>query len=242
MTGQADSRRGRAGSGGPRRRRFSDPFRFDRSLLEEVRLSGGGDRSGGLLVAGADEAGRGCLAGPIVAAAVVFDYGRPPRAELKGLTDSKLLSRAMRESMYHSIMCSAPRVTWVACSAPTIDAQGLHCCNLSALSRALELLHGDYRFAIVDAFDLHRADLRARGIVGADFKSAVVAAASVVAKVVRDRLMRNMDPRHPGYGFAEHVGYATGQHREALLEKGPCALHRRSFQGVSDQQLRLLEG
>jgi ribonuclease HII len=171
----------------------------------------------------------------------VFDYEQAPFERLKGLTDSKLLSLQAREAMYTGIMRSALRVSWVACSASTIDQCGLHKSNLFALSRALELLEGDYDYAIIDAFDLKRADLRAKGIVGADFKSAAVAAASVVAKVVRDRLMKNIAPLHPGYGFEEHVGYGTGRHREALLLHGPCPLHRLSFQGVGTQQLGLLE-
>lgn len=230
-----------------RRRRASDPFRYDKSLLAEYARCGRGRLDDGLLdearsdlrLAGADEAGRGCLAGPLVAAAVVLDYGRAPFPLLKGLTDSKLLTLEAREAMYQGIMRSALRVTWVACSPETIDTVGLHRSNLAALRRALELLGDDYRIAIVDGFDLARSDLRAQAIIGADFKSAAVAAASVVAKVVRDRLMRRLASLHPGYGFEEHVGYATGRHREALLEIGPCVLHRRSFQGVGTQQLEL---
>ena len=236
--GPSEGRRPSASS--HRARRVSDPFRFDRALLDEERRRSPEDRNEGLRLAGADEAGRGCLAGPLVAAAVVLDYSRAPFLGLKGLTDSKLLSLEARETMYGGVMCSALRVAWVACSPATIDERGLHRCNLLALGRALELLEDDYRFAIVDGFDLRRDDLRARGIVGADFKSAAVAAASVVAKVVRDRLMKRMASLHPGYGFEEHVGYGTGRHREALLRNGPCPLHRLSFRGVGTQQLELL--
>ena len=207
-------------------------------------LTNGQNPPGGgvsLCLAGVDEAGRGCLAGPLVAAAVVFDYERLRPAALQGLTDSKLLSPRAREALYEVIVCSAARVSWVACSAATIDEQGLHRTNLLALARAVELLEDDYRLAVVDGFELGRNELRTRAIVGADFKSAVVGAASVVAKVVRDRLMRSLAPLHPGYGFGDHVGYGTGRHREALLRYGPCPLHRLSFQGVGNRQLELLE-
>lgn len=204
-------------------------------------LRAAADQGADLRLAGTDEAGRGCLAGPLVAAAVVLDYSEPGLAALKGLTDSKLLTVAVREAMFGRILISARRVSWTACSPQTIDERGLHKCNLACLARSLELLEGDYRLAVVDGFDLRRPDLDARAIVGADYKSAAVAAASVVAKVVRDRLMRALDQFHPQYGFAEHVGYATRRHRDALRENGPCRLHRMSFQGVSTTQLELWE-
>jgi ribonuclease HII len=224
MAAKALSKRGRA----------TDPFKFDRAFLTED-LPGAAD----LRLAGTDEAGRGCLAGPLVAAAVVLDYSTFAAAALRGLTDSKLLTPAGREDLYPRILQAARRVAWTACSPRTIDEVGLHKCNLAVLCRTLELLDNDYRMAIVDGFDLKRIDLRAKAIVGADYKSAAVAAASVVAKVVRDRLMRTLDRLHPEYGFAEHVGYATQRHREALRAMGPCRLHRMSFQGVGVTQLEL---
>jgi ribonuclease HII len=219
-----------------KRGRISDPFKFDRALLAESDPD-----AVDLRLAGTDEAGRGCLAGPLVAAAVVLDYSLPSFPALKGLTDSKLLSPAAREAMYGNILLSASRVTWISCSSHTIDEVGLHRCNVAAPERALELLEGNYRLAVVDAFDLKRPDLASRAIIGADYKSAAVAAASVAAKVVRDRLMRVLDPLHPEYGFAEHVGYGTPRHREALRVNGPCRLHRMSFQGVGVTQLGLWE-
>ncbi len=227
---------------GPRRnpargkRRLCDPFRFDRGLLAEHTPA---VEKTDLRIAGADEAGRGSLAGPLVAAAVVLDYAAAPFPILKGLTDSKLLSSEAREEMYQRVLCSASHISWSACCPGTIDRVGLHRCNLSALSGVLESLRGEYAFAVVDGFDLERPDLRARSIVGADYKSAAVAAASVVAKVVRDRLMRTLAPTHPEYGFEEHVGYATERHRDALRRHGPCGLHRLSFRGVDTLQLGL---
>ena len=219
-----------------KRTRLSDPFRFDRGLLSENR---GAEENVDLRLAGADEAGRGCLAGPLVVAAVVLDYSAAPFRLLAGLTDSKLMSLEAREGMYHGIVSSAARVSWTACSPKSIDERGLHRSNLAALARVLESLQGEYALAIVDGFDLKRPELNARGLVGADYKSAAVAAASVAAKVVRDRLMRALAPSFPEYRFEEHVGYATEVHREALRRLGPCPLHRLSFQGVETAQLEL---
>ncbi len=225
----------------PRKKgRVSDPFRFDRALLAE---HAGGDEGGrsDLRLAGADEVGRGCLAGPLVVAAVVLDYAAAPFPHLDGLTDSKLLTLEVRETLYRGVLRTASRVCWVATSPLTIDTRGLHRCNLAALCRVLESLRGEYRMAIVDGFDLRRPELRARALIGGDYKSAAVAAASVVAKVVRDRLMRAMAPAFPEYGFEGHVGYSTDVHREALRRHGPCALHRLSFRGVENPQLELWE-
>ena len=216
--------------------RLSDPFRFDRDLLREA---GATRQDGDLRLAGADEAGRGCLAGPLVAAAVVLDYSTAPFAGLERLTDSKLLAPETREALYGIVLRSAVRIAWVACSPGTIDRVGLHRCNIEALGRSLEALAGEYRLAVVDGFDLKRPELRARAMTAADYKSGAVAAASVVAKVVRDRLMKTLAPLHPEYGFEEHVGYGTERHREALRRHGPCELHRLSFQGVGTSQLGL---
>ena len=225
----------------PRKKgRVSDPFRFDRALLAEQA----GDDEGAeddLRLAGADEVGRGCLAGPLVVAAVVLNYAAAPFPHLEGLTDSKLLTREVREALFGGVLRTASRVSWVAASPLTIDTRGLHRSNLLALCRVLESLRGEYRMAVVDGFDLHRPELRARALIGGDYKSAAVAAASVVAKVVRDRLMTAMAPAFPEYGFEGHVGYSTDVHREALRRHGPCALHRMSFQGVENPQLELWE-
>jgi ribonuclease HII len=218
------------------KRRLCDPFKFDHSLLIEY---GPSEEDRDLRIAGVDEAGRGCLAGPLVAAAVVLDYAAAPFTALKGLTDSKLLSPVAREEMYQKVLLSATYVSWVAYSPGTIDRVGLHRCNLAALAEALESLERRYAVAVVDGFELRRPDLHARAVVGADYKSAAVAASSVVAKVVRDRLMRTLASLHPEYGFEEHVGYATERHRAALRRHGPCGLHRLSFQGVNAPQLGL---
>lgn len=206
-----------------------DPFGFDRRRL------GGCVRHGARIVAGADEAGRGCLAGPLVVAAVSLDYSRPVAGRLKGVTDSKALSPATRESLYDRILAHALAVAIVAVSSETIDRRGLHRSNLAALGEALRRLRGQYDLAFVDGFDLPDDDLVCSGLVGGDGRSAAVAAASIVAKVTRDRLMRTLDTRYPGYGFAVHVGYATRAHRAALDRLGPCSIHRRSFAGVAPE-------
>jgi ribonuclease HII len=215
-------------------KRLSDPFLFDTGFLASV-----GADEGDLRLAGADEAGRGSLAGPLVAAAVVLDYSQTPFAGLKGLTDSKLLTREHRERLYRDILCVAKRVAWNAVSAGTVDRRGLHRSNLAALAQVLETCGNGYAHALVDGFDLKRPDLRATALVRGDYKSAAVAAASVVAKVVRDRLMRSMAPLHPEYGFDVHVGYGTPVHLEALRVHGPCRLHRLSFQQVGWSQMEL---
>jgi ribonuclease HII len=222
------------GHADPGRRRLSDPFLFDKEFLTSQCATGGD-----LRLAGADEVGRGSLAGPLVAAAVVLDYSIGQPLSLAGLTDSKLLTSEARERIYRGILCTAKRVCWTAVSASTVDRVGLHRCNLMALCRVLESCCGEYGFALVDGFELNRPDLRANALVRGDYKSAAVGAASVVAKVVRDRLMRGVAALYPEYGFETHVGYGTDVHRQALRAHGPCRLHRLSFQGVGCSQLEL---
>jgi ribonuclease HII len=184
---------------------------------------------GGGLVAGADEAGRGSLAGPLVAAAVCFDYAALTGADfdaLERLNDSKQLTREARETLYDIVIGHARQVAVVACSAASIDERGLHRCNLRALGAALECLEP-------------RPDRAFEALVGGDTRSAAVAAASVIAKVTRDRVMLRLHEQYPVYGFARHVGYATAEHQEMITLHGVCHLHRRSFDAVSYRQLGL---
>lgn len=190
------------------------------------------DRGLGPLVAGADEAGRGCLAGPIVAAAVLIDYSALSRAErrrLTGLDDSKRLTREERERLYEDILQIAHRVSIVTRSAAGIDRFGLHRSNLEALNRALASLRPEGAVCLVDGFTLPDCRVEHRRLVKGDAKSAAVAAASVLAKVSRDRQMERLAARHPGWGFEEHVGYGTPAHREAIMRLGPSPIHRLSF-------------
>jgi len=196
----------------------------------------------GLAVAGADEAGRGCLAGPLAAAAVCLDYAaldRAARRTLAGLDDSKRLTRLRREELYTHIMRLARQVVVVFASPATIDREGLHRSNLKALASALERLDPSPDVALVDGFPLPGCGCAHRAVVGGDHLSAAVAAASIVAKVTRDRVMRGLHESYPLYGFDSHVGYATPAHQAAICEHGVCELHRRSFASVAYQQLGL---
>ncbi|HZK49794.1 MAG TPA: ribonuclease HII [Thermoleophilia bacterium] len=175
-------------------------------------------------------------------AAVSLDYRRPLAGVLRGLTDSKVLSREARESLYPRILVAASEVVIVAVSPVTIDRVGLHRCNLEALKTALYRLDNHYDIAFVDGFALDDERLRATQLIRGDAKSASVAAASVIAKVTRDRLMARLNETYPGYGFLQHVGYGTQAHRAALRELGPCEIHRHSFAGVGFPQLALFSG
>lgn len=195
-------------------------FAFDRAL-------------GASRVAGADEAGRGCLAGPLVVASVCIDLGRLSRSQrllLTDLDDSKRLAPPVRQRLAAAIARVADQVVVLSASSATIDRDGLHVTNLRLLRRSLELLDPVPDLCLVDGFSLGAAAVAHRAVVGGDRRSACIAAASVVAKAARDRLMTGpAAAAHPGYGFEQHVGYATTAHRAAIREAGPSRLHRRSF-------------
>ncbi|MCB0872948.1 MAG: ribonuclease HII [Actinobacteria bacterium] len=190
-------------------------------------------RIGVRFVAGADEAGRGCLAGPLVAAAVCLDLEGITAAQRRRLTDlddSKRLDDAARQRLSAAIMAVARSVVILSASPSTIDRDGLHVTNLRLLRQALAGLEPGPDVALVDGFPLGDGSPPHTAVIGGDRRSACIAAASVVAKATRDRLMAGpADERHPGYGFARHVGYATETHRHAIRTLGPSRLHRRSF-------------
>jgi ribonuclease HII len=194
-------------------------------------------------VAGTDEAGRGCLAGPLVAAAVLIDYERLSHADrrsLAGLHDSKQMTVERRLEMFPSVLRAATRVSVVIRSAAGIDRRGLHVTNLEALSNALERLRpSEETTCLVDGFSLPRCVVPHRAVVQGDATSAAIAAASVLAKVTRDRYMHEAAREHPGWGFDEHVGYSTPEHRQAIEQIGISPLHRRSFQSVAYTQMGL---
>jgi ribonuclease HII len=195
------------------------------------------------MVAGADEAGRGCLAGPLVAAAVLIDYetlSRSDRRALAGLHDSKQMDAERREEMYPAVLRAAARAAIVIRCVRGIDDRGLHVTNLEALSSALEGLRPEGEATcLVDGFSLRACAVPHRAVVGGDGTSAAIAAASVLAKVTRDRYMHRIAHQHPGWGFEEHVGYSTPEHRAAIERNGISPLHRRSFQSVAYSQLEL---
>jgi len=200
------------------------------------------DLAGRATVAGADEAGRGCLAGPLVAAAVCFDYAALDDADfaaLERLDDSKKVLKVRRAALYEEILRRARQVVIVCCSAGTIDRDGLHRCNLGSLARAVEGIAPQPSVTLIDGFALPGCRRAHRAVVGGDGRSAAIAAASVVAKVTRDRLMLRLHARHPQYGFDRHVGYATTAHREAIVVHGVCELHRLSFASVAYRELGL---
>ena len=194
-------------------------------------------------MAGADEAGRGCLAGPLVAAAVLIDYEaltNADRRSLSGLHDSKQMKPEKRDELYPAVMRAAERVSVVVRSARGIDDRGLHVTNIEALSSALERLRpGAEATCLVDGFSLRQCSVPPRAVIEGDGTSAAIAAASVIAKVTRDRYMHSAAGKHPGWGFEEHVGYSTPEHREAIERIGISPLHRRSFQSVAYSQLEL---
>ncbi len=178
-----------------------------------------------------------------MAAAVLIDYGTLPRADrraLGGLHDSKQMKPAQREELYPAVLRAAVRVGVVVRSARGIDARGLHVTNIEALASALELLApGDDATCLVDGFALHDCGVPHRAVVEGDGTSAAIAAASVIAKVTRDRYMHRAAHNHPGWGFEDHVGYSTPEHRAAIERIGISPLHRRSFESVAYSQLEL---
>ncbi|MDX6618956.1 MAG: ribonuclease [Gaiellales bacterium] len=196
-------------------------------------------------VAGTDEAGRGALAGPLVAAAVLFDYRRLQGrvcAPLAQLDDSKTRTLEQREELYEAVLRCATRVSVIVAPALEVDRRGVHRANLSALARALDGLDAPSEALLLsDGFRVPLARTH-RAIIGGDGTSAAIAAASIIAKVTRDRLMRRLHSDYPAYGFDGHVGYSTPKHRQALVSHGPCPLHRRSFASVGALQLSLLAG
>jgi ribonuclease HII len=144
--------------------------------------------------------------------------------------------------LYAEILRRARQVAVVSCSPATIDGRGLHRCNLDGLGAALDALRPRPALCLVDGFRLPGYAGDHRAVVGGDGRSAAIAAASVVAKVTRDRLMLSLHDRHPEYGFDRHVGYATTAHRRAIEAHGVCELHRRSFASIAYRQLDLLAG
>jgi ribonuclease HII len=193
-------------------------------------------------VAGADEAGRGCLAGPLVAAGVLLDLERigPAQARALGtLNDSKQQTADGRAALYPVILALAARVCIVSRCAPGIDSRGLHKTNLAALRDALQGVAVEGCICLSDGFPVSGLAYERRAVIGGDAKSAAIAAASVLAKETRDRYMRRADASHPGWQFAQHVGYSTPEHRQALERIGVSPLHRMSFQSTAYQQLAL---
>jgi ribonuclease HII len=190
-------------------------------------------RQGFDLVAGADEAGRGALAGPLVAAAVILPPGWIP----EGLDDSKLVPPQQRERLYDEIVAAAVAVGVYRIGHDRVDVEGLQRANLLALRNALNKLDPRPHYSLVDGFALARTAMPCLRIVKGDEFCASVAAASIVAKVTRDRLMVRAARRYPHYGFERNKGYRAPEHLAALARRGPCVIHRRSFAPVAAAEL-----
>jgi ribonuclease HII len=181
-------------------------------------------------VAGIDEAGRGACAGPLVVAAAVLPSDG--RASVPGLADSKELQPAIREIVYQHIIRVAFAWHVVVIPPDEIDRLGLHVCNVTGMRRALAGLRCKPGFVLTDGFPVRGLGVPSLAMWKGDQVAACVAAASILAKVTRDRIMTDLDERHPLYGFARHKGYCTSDHREALLDHGPCPVHRFSYANV----------
>ena len=181
------------------------------------------------LIAGVDEAGRGPLAGPVVVAAVILHPDRP----IDGLADSKKLTASRRDALDALIRERALAFSVVEIAAAQIDALNILQATLFGMTRALIALRPQAQMALIDGNRLPR-DLPcpARAIVGGDASESAISAASILAKVARDRILCELDARYPGYGFARHKGYPTADHVAALRRLGPCPEHRRSFAPV----------
>jgi ribonuclease HII len=189
-------------------------------------------------IAGVDEAGRGCLAGPVVAAAVIL----PAATDLPGLTDSKLLSPARRDRLAGLIRVQA--VAWgiAAVEASEIDATNILRATLQAMALAVGRLDRQPSLVLVDGNTCPPLEIPARAIVKGDLLVAAISAASILAKVTRDRLMEDWAHRFPRYGFEQHKGYGTAEHRARVARFGPCPIHRMSFAGVREHAGRPTQG
>ncbi len=208
----------------------TSPSLFDLQFGDtpDLKLERKHARAFGGLICGVDEAGRGPWAGPVVTAAVMLDYRNVP----DGLNDSKKLTETRREELFEQIVASA-FVCAASASPATIDARNIRSATLSAMVRAVNGLARVPEYVLVDGRDVPPG-LRQPGqaLVKGDGRCLCVAAASIVAKVTRDRMMVRLDEQFPGYGFAQHKGYGVPRHQAALEKLGPCAHHRMSFKPV----------
>jgi ribonuclease HII len=193
------------------------------------RFEGIWRRRGYRRIAGVDEAGCGCLAGPVVAGAVILGRSVPA-----GIDDSKRLSRLQRERLLAALEASDAALAWGEASPEEIDRLNIRQASFLAMVRAIGRLGVRPDAVLVDGFEIPGLDLPQRALVHGDARSLSIAAASIVAKVIRDRGMRRLALEYPGYGFEQHVGYPTPEHLAALSRLGPSRLHRLTFAPVRD--------
>ncbi len=189
------------------------------------RLENAIRRTGVRFVAGVDEVGRGCLAGPVMAGAVVLD----PDRLVSGIADSKLLSADERERLFDEIVQSALAWTVTRVDAAEIDRLNIHRASLQAMREAVLALAPAPGFVLVDGFRIPGIAIPQRALIGGDRRSTAIAAASILAKVTRDRLMVSLHADDPRYGFDQHKGYATRQHLDAVARFGYSSVHRKTF-------------
>jgi ribonuclease HII len=182
-------------------------------------------------IAGADEAGRGACAGPLVVAAVILPDGR--RGQVPGLADSKLLTPAAREEVYAEVVGRALAYSVVEIPPGDVDRLGLHVCNLAGMRRALAALRPEPAYVLTDGFPVAGLGVPGLGIWKGDQVAACIAAASVIAKVTRDRIMVGLSDAYPDFDFSAHKGYVTPEHQLELTTHGPCPQHRQSFVNVA---------
>jgi len=213
--------------------RLREAARVERQRLRRLYREERSRRLIGQVVAGVDEVGRGSLAGPVVAAAVIL----PDGPEIEGLNDSKQLTPQVRERLNDRIRSYAMAVAVAEASVAEIDRFNILGASRLAMRRALESLAPPPGFALIDGRDRLPLDLEHAAVIRGDASCACIAAASIVAKVARDRLMQDLDRAFPGYGFARHKGYGTVEHLAALVRLGPCLAHRRAFLPVAQTAL-----
>ncbi|HYA26980.1 MAG TPA: ribonuclease HII [Thermodesulfovibrionales bacterium] len=204
-----------------------DIYRYDESFR----------RKGFHRIAGIDEAGRGPLAGPVVASAVVL----PPGRRIRGLRDSKKVPEKERESLFFDVLCSCLDVGVGIVDAETIDRVNILESTRLAMQMAVKDLTFGADLLLIDAIVLPSAEIAQVSMIRGESRSASIAAASIIAKVVRDGIMRDYDSIYPEYGFAHHKGYSTKEHMERIILHGPCPIHRRSFEKVLSLPLPFME-
>lgn len=200
-----------------------------RGIRPSRRFEGAWKRRGCCLVAGVDEAGRGCLAGPVVAGAVILPRRVPP-----GIRDSKMLSPRMRSRLFAALADAGAVLSWGAAQPQEIDRLNILRASFLAMRRAVAGLPERPEALLVDGFAIPDLELPQRALIKGDARCLSIAAASIVAKVVRDRMMIDLDRLFPAFGFRKHKGYPTREHVEALRRHGPTPVHRRSFGPVRE--------
>ena len=203
---------------------FEEKRRIDRLYTYEESFY----QEGLLYVAGVDEVGRGPIAGPVTVAAVIL----PPHVFLEGINDSKKLSKAKREVLYDEIMACAVAVSCISYDAATVDRLNIYEATRRAMYEAIAMLKVPAEAVLVDAMPLPKLEVPSESLIKGDSKSISIAAASIVAKVTRDRYMESLDAVYPGFGFGIHKGYYTDLHRAALEDMGVTPEHRRSFEPI----------